>query len=77
MLFLKRLSDTWDAEKAALCEEYSENIYEYPTIKDYHQIQIPEGCHWNDLRRAPENHGALILKITKKIEQYDAQRSEP
>jgi len=36
---------------------------------DFHRFQIPASCHWADLRKAAENHGVLIQKITQMIEE--------
>lgn len=51
MLFLKRLSDTWDDEHAAAVAEWGEDL-DAEIEADFHKFDIPEGCHWNDLRRA-------------------------
>jgi type I restriction enzyme M protein len=73
LLFLKRLSDTWDEEQASAIEKFGEDIDE-DTAADFHTFQIPKGCHWADLRRAAENHGVLIQNIMQKIEEANPTR---
>jgi len=41
---------------------------------DYHRFDIGDGCHWNDLRRAAENHGVLVQQITQQIEAANPRR---
>jgi type I restriction enzyme M protein len=68
LLFLKRLSDTWDEEQAKAIKKFGKDIDE-ETAADFHRFQIPKGCHWSDLRKAAENHGVIVQKITQKIEE--------
>ena len=51
LLFLKRLSDTWDEEQAKAVAKFGKDIDD-ETAADFHTFQIPKGCHWADLRRA-------------------------
>ena len=44
LLFFKRISDVWDEEHARMLEEYGEDF------PDEHRFQVPDGCHWNDVR---------------------------
>ncbi len=67
LLFLKRLSDTWDEEQAKAAAKFGDDIDD-ETAKDFHTFQIPKGCHWADLRRAAENHGVVLQNIMQKIE---------
>ena len=70
LLFLKRLSDTWDEEQEKAVKKFGKDIDE-ETAADFHTFQIPKGCHWSDLRRAAENHGVLIQSIMQKIEEVN------
>ena len=70
LLFLKRLSDTWDEEQEKAVKKFGKDIDE-DTAADFHTFQIPKGCHWADLRRAAENHGVLIQNIMQKIEEVN------
>ena len=73
LLFLKRLSDTWDDEHAKAVETWGDQLTD-EIARDFHKFDIPKGCHWEDLRRAAENHGVLIQEITQKIEQANPER---
>lgn len=68
LLFLKRLSDTWDEEQEKAIKQFGIDI-DKETSADFHAFQIPDGCHWADLRRATENHGVLIQNMMQKIEE--------
>ncbi len=80
LLFLKRLSDTWDDEHAEAVARWEDHLT--PEIEanwrkieaEFHKFDIPDGCHWRDLRRAAENHGVLIQEITQKIEEANPNR---
>jgi type I restriction enzyme M protein len=73
LLFLKRLSDTWDEEQEKAVKKFGKNLDE-ETAADFHTFQIPKGCHWADLRRAAENHGVLIQNIMQKIEEANPKQ---
>ena len=36
---------------------------------DYHRFQLPDGCHWGDLRRVHENVGVALQNILDRIQQ--------
>ncbi len=72
LLFLKRLSDTWDEEHEKAIKKFGKDIDD-DTAADFHRFQIPKGCHWSDLRKAAENQGVLIQKITQKIEEANPE----
>jgi type I restriction enzyme M protein len=73
LLFLKRLSDTWDEEQGKAEKKFGNDIDE-DTAADFHTFQIPKGCHWSDLRRAAENHGVVIQNIMQKIEEANPKQ---
>ena len=73
LLFLKRLSDTWDEEQAAAVEEYGEEVDD-EVAADFHTFVIPAGCHWADVRRTAENHGVVLQQIMQKIEEANPAR---
>lgn len=73
LLFLKRLSDTWDEEQAKAIKKFGVDIDE-EVAADFHTFKIPKGCHWSDLRRAAENHGVVIQNIMQKIEEANPNR---
>lgn len=67
LLFFKRVSDVWDEEyQAALAE--SGGDLSYAKFAENHRFQIPEGAHWNDVRQAAKNVGAVIQKAMRAIE---------
>ena len=49
MLFYKRVSDVYDEEYESLVAETNDEKYASKPIN--HTFVIPEGCHWNDLRK--------------------------
>jgi type I restriction enzyme M protein len=73
LLFLKRLSDTWDEEQAKAIELFGENVSD-DVAADFHTFVIPKGCHWADLRRVAENHGIKIQTMMQQIEAANPER---
>jgi len=73
LLFLKRLSDSWDQEQDKAIAEFGKNVDE-ETAADFHKFRIPKGCHWSDLRRVAENHGVELLKMMQRIEEANPKR---
>lgn len=68
MLFFKRISDVFDDEVAAALEE-SEGDQDYALFPENHRFQIPEGCHWRDVRMKTSNVGAAIQHSLREIEK--------
>ncbi|MEN3972303.1 class I SAM-dependent DNA methyltransferase [Sphingomicrobium sp. XHP0235] len=67
LLFFKRISDVWDEETAEAGELYGEaDPSHFPEI---HRFQVPEGCHWSDVREASSNVGAVLLHAMREIER--------
>lgn len=67
LLFFKRISDVWDEETAEAGELYGEaDPSHFPEI---HRFQVPEGCHWTDVREASSNVGAVLLHAMREIER--------
>lgn len=73
LLFLKRLSDTWDEEHTKAVAVFGEDIDD-ATAADFHTFDIPEGCHWSDIRRVAENHGVVLQNVMQRIEQANPER---
>jgi type I restriction enzyme M protein len=49
LLFFKRISDVWDEETAeAPRDVWRRRSRRFPEV---HRFTVPEGCHWNDIRR--------------------------
>lgn len=68
LLFLKRISDVFDEERAAALEE-SGGDQEYANLPEQHRFQIPDGCHWTDLRARSTNVGQAIQRAMREIEK--------
>lgn len=68
LLFLKRISDVFDEERAAALEE-SGGDQEYANLPEQHRFQIPDGCHWSDLRSRSTNVGQAIQRAMREIEK--------
>ena len=68
LLFFKRISDVYDEEfKQALDE--SDGDKEYASLPEMHRFEVPEGCHWKDVRETTVNVGLAIEKALRSIEQ--------
>lgn len=68
LLFFKRLSDVYDEEfQQALAE--SDGDVDYASLPEFHRFEIPERCHWNDVREKTSNVGQAIEKAFRGIEQ--------
>lgn len=62
LLFFKRICDVWD-------EEYDEMVAIYgDDFADEHRFQVPDGCHWRDVRRTPANVGTALNNALRGIE---------
>jgi type I restriction enzyme M protein len=68
LLFLKRVSDVYDEERAAALEE-SGGDQEYAELPEQHRFQVPEGAHWADLRARSTNVGQAIQRAMREIEK--------
>jgi type I restriction enzyme M protein len=68
LLFLKRLSDVFDEEYAeALAESSGDETY--AAMPEQHRFQIPDDCHWSDLRETSNNVGSKIQRSMRAIER--------
>ena len=72
ILFFKRISDVYDEEYAEALA-YSGGDEEYATAEDMHFFVIPEGCHWNDVRRVTQNVGKAIVAAMTGIEKANPE----
>lgn len=68
LLFFKRLSDVYDEEYAVALEE-SDGDVEFAQFPENHRFQVPEGCHWKDVRAKSANIGHALQKAMRCIEQ--------
>ncbi|MCP5246575.1 MAG: SAM-dependent DNA methyltransferase [Burkholderiales bacterium] len=72
LLFFKRISDVYDEEFRIALEE-SGGDQEYAALPEFHRFEIPEGCHWNDVRDTATNVGLAIEKALRGIEQANQE----
>ena len=64
LLFFKRLSDVYDEEYAVALEE-SDGDVEFAQFPENHRFQVPEGCHWKDVRAKSANIGHALQKAMR------------
>ena len=68
LLFFKRVSDVYDEEFQIALEE-SDGDVEYAHFPENHRFQIPEDCHWSDVRSQSTNIGHRLQKAMRGIER--------
>ena len=68
LLFFKRISDVYDEEYQTALEESGGDI-EYASLPEFHRFDIPENCHWKDVRETTTNIGLAIENALRGIEQ--------
>jgi type I restriction enzyme M protein len=68
LLFFKRISDLWD-EEFELAKSESGGDLDYASFAENHRFQIPEGCHWEDVRKRTVDVGAYLQKALNGIEK--------
>lgn len=68
LLFFKRISDVWDEEYQQALEE-SGGDFNYAKFREQHWFDIPDGCHWEDVRKKTTNVGAALQKAVRGIEK--------
>ena len=56
LLFFKRISDVHDEEHAAALKQF-DGDEEAALFPENYGFQIPEGCHWQDVREVATNVG--------------------
>lgn len=67
LLFFKRICDVWDEEYAEAVETYGEDFDED------HRFEVPEGCHWKDVRETPTNVGQTLQNAMPGIERANQE----
>lgn len=68
LLFFKRISDVYDEETRLALEE-SGGDAAYAHFPEHHRFQIPDGCHWEDVRATATNVGRAIQHALREIEK--------
>ena len=67
LLFFKRISDCWDEETAEAAELFGDTDPGH--FEEIHRFQLPDGCHWDDVRAAAQNVGAALKHAMQEIER--------
>jgi type I restriction enzyme M protein len=62
LLFFKRVCDVWDEEHAAMVARYGSDF------PDEHRFQIPEDCHWRDVRETTQSVGTALQNAMRGLE---------
>ena len=73
LLFFKRISDVYDEEFAAALEEASGDRA-FAQFPENHRFQVPEGCHWKDIRAKNAHIGHGLQKAMRCIERANPDR---
>ena len=67
LLFFKRICDVWDEEYQEIVDETGdEQLAWFP---ESHRFQIPDDCHWNDVRTKAANVGTALQRAMREIEK--------
>ena len=72
LLFFKRLSDVHDEEYQTAMEE-SGGDEEYAQFPQNYRFQVPENCHWSDVRAVTTNVGQALQKAMRGIEKANPE----
>ncbi|MBI0584652.1 MAG: SAM-dependent DNA methyltransferase [Methanomassiliicoccus sp.] len=72
MLFFKRISDVYDEEHKAALEE-SGGDEEYALFPQNYRFQVPDDCHWSDVRAVTTNVGSALQTAMRGIEKANPE----
>ncbi len=72
LLFFKRISDVHDEEYQAALDE-SGGDEEYALFPQNYRFQIPDDCHWSDVRDVTTNVGQALQKAMRGIEKVNPE----
>lgn len=73
LLFFKWVSDTWDMEHARAVADFGEAVSASEEA-DYHRFDIPESCHWEDLRTVTTNVGVKLQNILGRLQEANPSK---
>ena len=71
LLFFKRICDVWDEECREIAEEMGDTAL--ALFPESHRFQIPDGCHWEDVRETPSNVGSALQRALREIEKVNPE----
>ena len=66
LLFFKRICDVWDEEAAEAARTYGDA--DSSQFLEVHRFQVPERCHWRDVRETAANVGTTLARAMQQIE---------
>jgi len=72
LLFFKRISDVYDEEYKTALEE-SDRDTDYASLPEMHRFEVPENCHWLNVRETTVNVGTAIQNAMRDIEQANQE----
>jgi type I restriction enzyme M protein len=72
LLFFKRLSDVHDEEYQAALQESGDDE-EYARFPQHYRFQVPEDCHWRDVRAVTSNVGQALQTALRAIEKANPE----
>ena len=59
LLFFKRVSDVWSEEYQQALDESGDDL-DFANFREKHRFQIPDGCHWEDVRKVTVDVGQYL-----------------
>lgn len=71
LLFFKRICDVWDDESREVVEEGGDP--ELALFPESHRFQIPDYCHWEDVREKSVNVGSALQWAMRQIEKANPE----
>ena len=72
LLFFKRLSDVYDEEYQTALEE-SGGDEAYARFPQNYRFQVPEDCHWRDVRAVSTNVGQALQTALRGVEKANPE----
>ncbi len=67
LLFFKRISDVWSEEYQQALDEGGGDL-DFANFRENHRFQIPDGCHWEDVRKVTVDVGQYLHDALRSIE---------
>lgn len=69
LLFFKRICDVWDEESVEATKLFGDvDPVDFPEV---HRFNVPERCHWRDVRETPANVGTAVAHAMREIERIN------
>ncbi|NLE44328.1 MAG: SAM-dependent DNA methyltransferase, partial [Chloroflexi bacterium] len=72
LLFFKRISDVYDEELAEALAD-SDGDRQFAQFPENHRFQVPDGCHWKDVRAKSVNVGQALQRAMREIEKANPE----